>query len=408
MEKITLLEDVMKHFYEPTVPELWNDHLTLYPEITKTKRFIQDSKIVIPLQIAVNEKGVGSRGETTTLPVPGVNQWDQAYETMKYLYATLYLSGPAIVLSKSKDTLINLLDRSLKGTLSAFYFDWERQMWGKADGYMGAQVGALATATIVVTNVERFRIGMELLGTDLAGTTQVAPAGTEPYIVSDVNYTTNKVTFKVGTNLVATTQFWKNGSTVLTGGALVCTDMNGLGNIIKNTGTFENIDRAVHSYWQSLIVQGATPGTPETMTSLFLMKMLDIRSVIVGEDNLPDMLVGNLGIRRAYKKMMDDNHVPTESMPTKSGFKQGFKFSYGGKDIPIIASRFGWDNSLIGLNLDHLYLSEAFGGQWAKDNGKVLTFDKTTDTYWATFKMYTQLVTDDGRSFVLRNGFTEQ
>ena len=138
------------------------------------------------------------------------------------------------------------------------------------------------------------------------------------------------------------------------------------------------------------------------------MKAIDTYVTKVGKKNLFDMLIGNLGIRRAYKKMMDDNHVPIESMPTKSGFAQGYKFQYGDKDMPLIAADFCESNALLGINFDHVFLAEAYAGKWGTDNGKILTRDKSTDTYWADFKMYTQLYVDDGRTFMKRSDFTEQ
>lgn len=408
MEKITYLEDVMKHYYEPSVPQLWNSNLFLYPELTKTKKFIQDSQIIIPLQTSVNERGVGSRGEEQTLPVPDINKYDQAKDYMKYVYATLYMSGQSIELAKSKDTLINNLKRCMEGTLDAFYFDWERQLWGKADGFFGKQVGAIAGNVVTVTNIERFRKGMYLVAYS-AVPAAVTNGVNAWYYVEDVNYDTSKITVDNATSLVADTEFYREGVvTLVAGPALECTDINGLGNVISNSNTFEDINRATKSYWQSHIVQGAVPGTPEPMTSLRILKALGDMKIKVGKNKLPDILIGNEGITRAYKKMLDDVHVPTESMPTKSGLAQGYKVQYGAKDIPLVESMFGWDNSLIGLNLDHIYLAEAYSGKWSKDNGKIFTFDKTKDTFWATFKMYTQLISDDGRVFLSREDFTEQ
>lgn len=408
MEKITLIEDVMKHYWEPTLPQLWNDNLVLYPELEKTKRFIQDVKIVIPVQTAVNERGIGTRPEEGDMPVPSANQWDQAYDVMRYFYATMYITGQAITLSKSKDTLINNLERCMKGTLSAYYFDWERQMWGKRDGLLGAEVGAIAGNVVTVTNIHNFRKGMYLVA--YSAVPAAVTNGTNLYyLVEDVNYDTSKITVDLATNLVANTLFYREGSVTLTPvPSLTCADMNGLGNVISNSNTFEDIDRAVVSQWQAHIVQGAVPGTPEPMTSLRIMKVLDGLAFKIGKGELPDLLLGNYGIRRAYKKMMDDVHVPIESMPTESGFAQGYKFSYGDKDIPMITTASSWANTLNGINTKHLFLSEGYAAKWITDNGKILTLDKGKDTYWARFKMYTNLVADDGRMFLSREDFTEQ
>jgi len=407
MEKLSVLNYVMKNYYEPEVPTLLNNNLTLFPELKKTKEFIQDTKIIIPMQIAVNERGVGPRPELGTLPVPSDSEYGQAYENMKYLYATMYISGPTIELTKSKDTLVNALERAFKGTLSAFYLDWEMQVWGDATGQIGA-VTAVVGNLLTVTNIHFFRKGMYLVAY-----TPGAVAHTNGvnlyYKVTDVNYITSKITVDDATNCVVTDLLYREGSvTLVAGPALTYAGMNGLKNVISNSNTFENVNRALASEWQALIVQGATPGTPETMTSLGIMAALDAQATRLGEEYLPNLMLGSYGIRRAYKKMMDDVHVPTEAMPTISGFKQGYKFSYGNKDIPIVASRFGWANNLIGVNTEHLMMSEGYAGKWTKGVEGVLTDDKTVDSFHAKFKMYTQLIADRGDVFLAREDFTEQ
>lgn len=408
MERLSVLNYVMKNYYEPEVPTLLNNNLTLYPELKKTKEFIQDTKIIIPMQIAVNERGVGPRAELGTLPVPSESEYGQAYENMKYLYATMYISGPTIQLTKSKDTLVNALQRAFKGTLSAFYLDWEMQVWGDATGNLG-KVTAVAANVLTVTNIHFFRKGMYLVAYT-AGAVAHTNGVNAYYLVEDVNYITSKITVDDATNCIVNDLFYREGSvTLVAGPALTYAGMNGLKNVISNSNTFENINRAVASEWQALIVQNvAAPGTPVPMTSLLIMAALDAQASRLGEEFLPTLMLGSFGIRRAYKKMMDDNHVPTESMPTESGFKQGYKFSYGNKDIPLVASRFSWANNLIGVNTEHLMLSEGYAGKWTKGIEGVLTDDKTVDSFHAKFKMYTQLIADRGDAFLTREDFTEQ
>lgn len=408
MEKLDVMTYVMRNYFIPEVPTLQNNSLTMYPELKKTKEFIQDKKIIIPMQIAVNERGIGSREELATLPVASESEYGQAYDVMRFLYATMYISGQTIELTKSKDTLVNALQRCFKGTMDAFNMDFERQSWEDGKGEIGT-VTAVAGNIVTVTKIHYFRKGMYLVAYTPAVVAHTNGVNAY-YKVTNVDYVTSKITVDDATNLVVTDILYREGTvTLVAGPALTCGDINGMKNVISNSNTFEAIDRALASEWQALIVQNvAAPGTPVPMTSLLIMAWLDAQVDRVGEEYLPNIMFGSLGLRRAYKKLMDDVHVPTEAMPTESGFKQGYKFSYGNKDIPLVASRFTQANTLMGINTEHLMLSEGYAGKWDKGQSNSLTPNETVDSFYARFKMYTQLIADRGDVFMAREDFTEQ
>jgi hypothetical protein len=397
VEQLTVLEDVMREYFLPAVPTRFAEKLTLYGDMEKSAKGIEGGKsVVIPMHIALNERGVGNRAENETLPVSGANEYDQAMAYIKYIYGVMSLTGQALKMTKGRNTLIDELKKCMNGMVTALEWDIERQIWGAGDGW----ICAVASSPAIAGNVfywtgdnggEFFKRGMYIDAYPAAGGSKTVDSAK----ILDVNYATKAVTLDGIQSLAATNKVCREDCVTWNGSAFVSRDMTGLGNIVSSTTTFETLAPATNAYWAAQ--EHGNSNTPRTLTDLLLMKFID--DIVIQSDKIPTAIYCSLGGRRAYKKMMDDINVPTESMPTKSGFQKGYKYVYDGNEIPIIGSRFGWAKNFVAVNTDHMWFAEAAKFDWENLGGGILKPRETTDSLYARTSWFANIVVDHRAAF---------
>lgn len=391
MEALSVLQDVMREYYLPTVPEVFNHETTIYGELEKTAKGIQGGKSVVgPLHIAYNERGIGNRNENETLPTAGANEYDQFSATIKYVYGILSLTGQVHKMAKSPNTLIDETKRVMNGLMAALKWEMERQFWGNGDGWIATVYGAPVGNTFVWTGDggHFFKRGMYIDTYTSGGTKH----GDSVKIV-DVNYQTKTVTVDAIGTIANGDYVCREDQTTYSGG-FVYRDFTGLKQIIGNAdASFEGIDATTNYWWKSVV---HTAGSARDLSEMLLMAFLDDIVALSGE--VPDGLYGSLGMRRAFKDMLNDGNTTAEIIPTRSGFNKGMKYVYDSKEIPMIGSRHCWSSTLAALNFDHLWIAEAAKIDWDDLGGGILKPRETTDSLWGRLSWFANLVTDHRQS----------
>lgn len=390
MEQLSVLQDVMREFFLPTIIEVFNNELDLYGEIEKTSKGIEGGKsIVIPLQLGYNERGIGARTEGETLPTAGQNEFDQATATVKYLYAVMKMTGQAMRMTKGTNTLINEMKRAMDGTLNAHKWDVNRQFWGNGSGVIATVTGVGSAPVISVSSAKYFRRGMYLDGYTTGGSSHLDSA-----YVTDVDYINNTIKLSSAGTLAATDYLVREDNVNYDSG-FISRELMGLTGIISNaSATFQGIDSTSNQWWKSIV---HTAGGNRDITEMLLMAFLDDMVNIGGA--VPTTLYTSLGVGRSIVDMLQDANQPIESMPTAAGFGKHLKYMYGGNEIPIIRSRFAPENAIYAINTKYLWLAEAAPMDWDDLGGGILKPNETTDTYWARLSWFVNLVCNDRQKF---------
>jgi hypothetical protein len=403
MEALAVLEDVMREYYLPTVPEVFNHETTIYGDLEKSAKGIQGGKSVVgPLHIAYNERGIGNRNENETLPTAGANEYDQFSAVIRYVYGVFSMTGQVHKMAKGTNTLIDETKRVMNGLMEALKWEMERQFWGNGDGWIGTVNGAPVGNTFVYAGDggHFFKRGMYIDTYTADGTKHG-----DSVKITDVNYVTKTVTVDAIGTIAASDYVCREDQTTYSGGAFVYRDFVGLKQIIDDAdATFEGIDATSNSWWRAVIHDNGGGGN-RALTEMLLMAWLDDLSSLSGK--LPDGLYGSLGMRRAFKDMLNDSNTTAETIPTRSGFNKGMKYVYDSKEIPMIGSRHCWSNKLAALNFDHLWIAEAAKIDWDDLGGGIIKPRETTDTLWGRLSWFANLVTDHRQALGSLDEITE-
>jgi hypothetical protein len=389
MENLTVLQDVMREYYIDAVDEVFNHETTIYGDMEKSAKGIQGGKSIVgPLWIAYNERGIGNRAENETLPTAGANEYDQFSSTVKFVYGIFTMTGQAMKMTKGPNTLIDESKKVMNGLTSALKWEMERQFWGNGDGWIATVNGAPAGNVFVWSGDGGvfFKRGMYIDTFTSGGTKH----GDSVKIV-DVNYVTKSVTVDAIGTIASGDYVCREDCTTWSGSAFVYRDLTGLKQIIDDAAaSFEGIDATTNSWWTSVMDENG--GAMRDMDEMDIMGWLDNIVALSGET--PHALYGSLGMRRAFKNMLNSTNESNETIPTRSGFQKGMKYTYDGKDIPVIGSRHCWSNKLAALNFDHIWLAEAAKLDWDDLGGGIIKPRETTDAYYGRISWYANMVTD--------------
>lgn len=319
---------------------------------------------VTPNHVSRNE-GLGAINEGGVLPTAGQQGYQDLKDTIRHNVGVIKLTRYAIRLSnRSAGAFLKLLEGETKGMVDDISKDLCRQAYGNQTGALAA-VTADGSNTVTVDSVQYLRVGMVI---DLVNVSTDAVLATARTITAIVPST--KVVTYDGSDVSATTSHrlcrtgnWKK-------------EINGLSNLIGNTGTVHGINSASagNEWHQSVILDAA--GAP--MSEDGAQQLIDgVGSSGNGE---VEILLTTRGIRRRYvntlksQKRFNDK----DSVTLHGGFKAVML-----NEMPLVFDDDLPKGNMFFLNTDALawvYLDKDW--DWVDDDGAVLSRSTDrTDTF---------------------------
>lgn len=317
-------------------------------------------KYVIPAHTSRNEGG-GAIGEGGTIPVAGQQGWTDLEDNLRHNLWSIELTRFAIRLSnRNEGAFLKLLEAETKGAVADCRKDVNRQAYGNQTGALAA-VTADGANTVTVDSVQYLRINMRIDLVD-SGTDAVLASNRT---ISAINDTTKVVTYS-GADVAATTAHrlvrtgsWKK-------------EINGLANLIGNTGTVHGVDSslAANKWHRSQVKDGGGFAFSEDLGQ----QMID--DVDTAGNNEVEFLITTHGIVRRYSNQLKalKRFTDRESVTLRGGFK-ALMFN----EQPMIKDPDCPKGTMWFLNADALMWAYLPDGDlpgnwdWVDDDGAILT-----------------------------------
>lgn len=396
---LTNADKALKEFYLPAVRNQFNFACPTLQWIEQKKVPVEGRRAVLSLRTGRNNTVVARR-EGATFPTSiGNTGYSEERVSMRYLYAFINVTGQAIKAMKSdKGSFVRAVRSEMENATEEMKRDVNRQVWGTSDGALIA-TGTSNNTTIINLNANATETQLRQL---FVGQRTDAGTVAEQDSLSGQNWTDNAITaidfdnFTVTMTTAGTTtpsdflfQFGNGGTTTQK-------ELTGLQTIVDSTGSLFNVDPATVPEWRAQELGNS--GTPRALSESLMADGVHRAYIASGE--WPDIGVCSEGVWRAYATLLTSAKRYTGTTDLKGGYK-ALSFSAGGGEVPIIFDRDvpGHRGSTVGgqlffLNRKHLSFGYESDWDWMDEDGSVLHWTGTSDSYTAVLFRYCELFTD--------------
>lgn len=395
---LTTASTILKEVYEPKIQDQLQNDMVALKRIEKTGDGIETDAVggkyaTFPIHVRRNQ-GIGARNELEALPTPGQQGYTSARIGLKYLYGSMRLTGQAMKLGETKpQAFASILDEEVNGLREDVKKDQNRQVYGDGSGAVGTCSAIGAGNAAIFTWTGWFQLGMQvdiIDGTTLGNPTPTVKASNRQITA----ITPTGVTFDGATQATAIGDIF-----VRTGN--VNREWSGLGVIIKNSGTFQNIDPTVEPLWKAQVDSNAGVNRPISEGLILLQN-----DIIRTNGGSITVMLMNLGVRRAYFNLLSQQRRYNNTTEFAGGFK-GLAFTTDQGDVPMVVDPDAPPNRIYGLNEKAITLYREADWSFMDEDGSRFSRVSGFDAYDATLFQYSNLGTKRRNTHFLLSDITE-
>lgn len=284
---------ILKDLYVGPIVEQLNYKTYMLDQIERDSDHIDHTgrRAIVPLHTTRN-RGRGSRGSNSNMPVAGRQGWQDAIIPIRYHYYAIEVDDPAIEASKTNEgAFINVLDAETQGVSKEMKKDVNRQIFGTGDGLLSpvrAVTGGAGFIIPVDNNIQYIGIGdvvdvvVQATGATTNGVLNATVTG------RDLTAGAQTITVDTTTAGALSTAYgvYLNGSRNL--------EMDGLRNVTGTSRTLHSINSATvgNEFWNG---QTISAGSATATESLF--EQLD-DNVGAGGNGEVEVFLSTRGIKR--------------------------------------------------------------------------------------------------------------
>lgn len=397
---LTTASAILKEVYEPKIQDQLQNEAVALKRVERSSENIEHQVggkyVTFPLHIRRNQ-GLGARNELEALPTPGQQGYTNARISLKYLYGAVRLSGQTLELADTNaQAFASVLDEEMEGLQNDLQKDQNRQVYGDGSGAVAtATAVAAASTTMTVSFTSWAQLGMQIDvidGTTLGNASPTVKASNRQ--ITAIDSTAKTVTFD-GANIAIAV-----GDIIVRTGN-VNREWAGFGVIIKNSGTFQNVDPTVEPLWKAVI--DSNGGTNRALSEGLMTLMADNIRQNGGQTTA---IFTTLGVRRAYANLLQQQRRYTNTTEFTGGFS-GLAFTTDKGDIPVVVDLDCPPNRMYFVNEKAITLyrdkdwefMDRDGSKWARVAGY--------DAYDATMYQYSNIGTHRRNTHGLLSDLTE-
>jgi hypothetical protein len=176
----------------------------------------------------------------------------------------------------------------------------------------------------------------------------------------------------------------------------------GLAQIVSPTLPLHNLDPATTPIWAANRIQGAAPGTPEALTELRMITMVDNARRKGGATSA---IFTSLGVRRSYFSVLRVDRQFTGTIKFPGGF-EALNFS-SGHDIPVVEDPDAPPNKMWFIDEPKIRYFRKKEWAFADPDGDVLKWIRDFDQWEGFMKCYYEIGTSQRNAHGVLEDITE-
>lgn len=362
-----------------------------------------------PVTVGRSE-GAGWASEGGNLPTAGREKYATMRIPMRYQYARAAWTAQVIKASQSsRGAFASAMEREMDGVIKTLTVDRGRAIFGDGRGILALVNGTATSATQTLDspggvagaiNGSRFiRPGM-IVGC-INPSTGAVRSTTVATVLSraSTGLTLTLDASKTWTDNDYVVRFTTTGSTDVADTSFNKEFMGLLGHDDDGTyvSTYHNVNRTTYPIAQSAVI-GSSTSPAGAMSADLLQRGIDLADEL-GDGEISDLIMHH-SVRRAYIAMteQDRRYMGGDLSKPDAGTvaaKRG-KLAFGG--IPILEDKYAPYGIVFGVDRSGFKRYTMVKGEWADDDGAVLsrvgTGSSATDTFEAYYRLWDNLTND--------------
>lgn len=387
---MTTVDGLLKEVYEGQLQEQYQNETTAIKRLERTSAGVVETVggkyVDFPIKVKRNP-GIGYRAEAEQLPSRGRAGYAAVHVPLRYGYLRLGITGQVMELAeKNYQAFASAFDTEMEGLKEDGLKDSNRIVYGDSSGLL-ASVTADGANTVTVNNIQYLDIGMKVdirtrsTGASVAADREITnivettyPAGTVTYDGADVAATANEGLYRTNNYASGTKR-----------------EPSGLGLIVDATTTaLHGVDPATQPKWKSVIRNNsASPGTNRALSEGAMIELCDAIRINGGRTSV---ILGSLGVRRAYFNLLTQQRRYADTKEFAGGFN-GLVFNYG-REIPMVEDVDHPPNKMYFLDESKIKIYQSRDWHFLDREGHMLKWVTDFDEWELTMAKYWELGTN--------------
>lgn len=398
IQTMSAIDAILKEVYGPRIEDQLQNELTALKRIERTSDGVVETVggkyVDFPVRVSRNT-GIGNRAENEALPAAGAQGYAEVHVPLRYAYGRGRVTGQVMQLAeKNVQAFASAMDEEMDGLKRDLLKDSNRQVYGDGTGLL-ATVTADGLNTVTVDNVQWLEVGMRIdIRNTSTGALLTASGGVN---ITAINQSTKVVTYD-GSDVTATTShgLYREGN--FAGGT--SRELTGLAKIVAASGALHSLDPATQPKWAALVKSNS--GTNRALSEGLMIETADGVRVNGG---MTTLILGGLGVRRAYFNLLTQQRRYTDTKEFAGGFT-GLAFNYG-KEVPMVEDVDAPPNKMYFLDEDKLKIYRNKEWHFVDDEGHILKWVTDYDAFEFLMRQYWELGTSQRNSHALLSDLTE-
>lgn len=406
---LTTLSAILKEFYLGPIQDQFNNEILIHQLLDTSGENLEGLKAVVPLHTG-RSGGIFSRGEGVTLGAAGNQGYQRATYDLKYHYARIQVTGPAISKTKSDaGAFAQALKEELSRIKDDLAMDQARQLYGDGTGQIAQFAANAATTTLNLVAGAKSEpllkgfvyVGM-IIDIGLAGNPVVATGVT----VTDVDTTTTDGTITISGSAITTTTshfLFRAGNVSATNGVQeMDTGLQTLISTAANTVGTLNAAGVGLKFWDNK--RDTSGGT----VSLDNLQINWNKSLNEGarSDNVVAITTPGL-VRRLFATAEFKTNVRFVNSTTLRGGFEEISFNAGSGTIKLNADRLAPYGRIYFVDKKHMRVFSPADWDFLSRDGLTIRWVTDVDAFQALLYRYANMGTDRRNTSNLMSGLTD-
>ena len=401
-ESLSTLSNIMKEYYLGPIQDQFNNEILVTQLLKADAENLEGLKAVIPLHTG-RSSGIGARPELGTLPSAGNQAYKRAEYNLKYHYARIQVSGPAISHTKSDaGAFARALKEELDRIKDDVMLDFARQLYGDGTGAIATIPTGVASATQTLSSSEAIDKGFLYVGMLVDIGTSANPDAAQREI-SDLDSAASTVTFTATVTPSNGDKIFRRGNVA---DSSVVYEMDaGLSKLIATSAnTVGNIDASAagNRIWDNL---RDTTGGAISLSNL-MVNWNKAANAGLKADQTSVLTTPGI-VRRLFETSDFKSNVRFVDSTTLRGGFEAVTFNAGGGALKLVADRLHPWGRVNFVPTKHFRLFSPADWDFLSRDGLTIRWVSDVDAFQAVLFRYANLGTDRRNTSLVMSGITD-